>query len=61
MVKASFERKKAAGKEALGSRYKAAKDKCMDIYEEENGRLKGVYIKAVGRQMNSLKRKCIGM
>ena len=52
VVKAAVKRKEAAWKEVLGARDEVAKDICMKIYKAE--RLKGVFIKAKIRSMNSL-------
>ena len=49
MVKATVEGKKAARKVILGARNEAAKERCMEAYEEERERLKGVYIRTKRR------------
>ena len=53
-VKAAVKRKEAAWKDVLGARDEDEKERCLEIYKKKRARIKGVYIKARRRFMNSL-------
>ena len=50
-VNAAVRRKEVTWKEELASSDEDAKERCMEVYRE---RLKGVYVRAKRKQMNSL-------
>ena len=58
-VKAAVEREEAVWKEMLGASDEDAKERCMEAYKKE--RLKGVYIRAKRKFMNSLEGRWIKM
>ena len=53
-VKAVVKRKETAWKEVLEARDEDAKERCLEVYNDEMSWLKDVYIKARRRFMNSL-------
>ena len=53
-IKTAVRRKEAAWKEVLAASNEKAKQRCMEVYREENGKVKGAYIRAKRKYLNSL-------
>ena len=54
MVKAAVKRMETVWKEVLGVRDEVAKNRCMEVYKRKIEKLKGVFVRAKRRGINTL-------